>query len=161
MAVGKIQYAQFEGLYLLKFIGEIRLSLCAPLEGLSAEQIKDLHIKNVLVDLSEATLLDSTALGLLAKIALTVRAESGEVAGIICPDHDLKKLMLSMSLDKVFCFVEEPDAMQHPLIGFEMREETADQLRKRALAAHKVLSELSDSNRMTFQDVINALQSDD
>ena len=73
MAGYKILQAEKQGIYVLKFIGEIRLNLCSTLDNLVESITQDPQFKTVVVDLTETEIIDSTTLGLLAKIAMAAR----------------------------------------------------------------------------------------
>ena len=77
MAGYKILQAEKQGIYVLKFIGEIRLNLCSTLDNLVESITSDPAFKTVVIDLTETEVIDSTTLGLLAKIT-TVQANGNQ-----------------------------------------------------------------------------------
>ena len=68
--MGKILFAEQEGIHILRFEGDVRLSL-GPTISRFLERIKTCsEFRSLIVDLSDATAIDSTALGLLAKLGI-------------------------------------------------------------------------------------------
>ncbi|HAC28045.1 MAG TPA: anti-anti-sigma factor, partial [Marinobacter hydrocarbonoclasticus] len=53
MAGYKILQAEQQGIYVLKFIGEIRLNLCSTLDNLVESITRDPAFKTVVIDLTE------------------------------------------------------------------------------------------------------------
>ena len=70
MRTGSISYASLNGVYVLKFSGEIRVPLCANLNDFGDEILRDPALLGVVIDLTAVKSMDSTALGLLVKIAI-------------------------------------------------------------------------------------------
>jgi len=64
---GKILVASYQGVYLIKMLGDVRLTLCVPFDNF----IQNLLIKDdfysIVFDFSQTEGLDSTTLGLVAK----------------------------------------------------------------------------------------------
>ena len=81
MAGYKILQAEKQGIYVLKFIGEIRLNLCSTLDNLVESITQDPEFKTVVIDLTETEIIDSTTLGLLAKIAMAAQNPSSTRLG--------------------------------------------------------------------------------
>ena len=60
---GKAMYAVHQGTYVLKLIGEIRVPICATLDGFIETLFHDTQLNSVLIDLSETDVIDITASG--------------------------------------------------------------------------------------------------
>ena len=61
------------GNYLIKFIGDVRVTLCGSLNRYMETIFGNSDVKKVVVDMLEAEGLDSTTLGLMAKLGLHCR----------------------------------------------------------------------------------------
>ena len=72
MDAGKILVAQSQGIYIVKFVGDVRLNLCSTLDKYTDEMFENEAFKTVIIDLSETQCIDSTSLGQLAKISILV-----------------------------------------------------------------------------------------
>ena len=72
MHEGRIQAAFNAGVFVLKLSGDVRLTLCATLDQQAQRVADSPGLAAVMIDLREATNVDSTALGFLAKVAMAV-----------------------------------------------------------------------------------------
>jgi hypothetical protein len=70
MRPGQILVADHEGVYVIKMIGDVRLTLCISFDQFIDSMFNAENFSAVLFDLSEAEAIDSTTLGLMAKISL-------------------------------------------------------------------------------------------
>ena len=70
MSAGKILVSDNQGNYLLKFVGDVRVTLCGSLNRHMETIFGSQDVKKVIVDMLEAEGLDSTTLGLMAKLGL-------------------------------------------------------------------------------------------
>ena len=70
---GRIKAAFDSGVFVLKLCGDVRLTLCATLDTQAQRLAETPGLRAVLIDLREATNVDSTALGFLAKVAMAVK----------------------------------------------------------------------------------------
>ena len=78
-----IRAGDFQGTHVLRFLGDIRVTLCGALDAYCERMVKDPAFHAVVIDLEQTENLDSTALGCLARLSIRVKAESA------CADADL------------------------------------------------------------------------
>ena len=69
MTDGQVLAASDGGAYVLRFVGDVRLTLCASIEDYIEQMLDDPQFSSVWVDLCDAEGIDSTTLGQLAKLA--------------------------------------------------------------------------------------------
>ena len=84
--------------------GEVDLSTAPELKEV-LNGVIDGGARFVLVDLSTATFIDSTTLGVLRGAVKRVRPEGGEIA-IACKDQNIRKIFEITLLDRVFTIFE-------------------------------------------------------
>jgi anti-anti-sigma regulatory factor len=152
-----INYGKTPTNTILQITGALRFNQCAPLEHFLKECLPMQKPQSLLVDLSHTVLLDSTALGLLAQIALKIKELTGEKPEIYCQDQDLKTILLSMSLDQLFDFVSNPEIPESLPELINCAEKDDALTTARAFHAHKALMELSEKNKHEFKDVVDLL----
>jgi anti-sigma B factor antagonist len=104
--------------------GEVDLSTAPELKEV-LNGVIDGSARFVLVDLSKATFIDSTTLGVLMGAVKRVRPDGGEIA-ISCRDPNIRKIFEITLLDRVFAI-------------FDTSEEGADHLRQAAAAGRPVI----------------------
>ncbi len=101
----------------LSLVGEMDLYTAPDLKHELLEAIEQ-GARTVVVDLTETTFLDSTALGVLLGAVKRLRSEGGRIV-IVCRDRNIRKIFEITLLDRVF-----------PI--FETRAEALEKLREAA-----------------------------
>ena len=158
MANYKILQAEQQGIYVLKFIGEIRLYLCSTLDIIIDSMASNPLFKTVVIDLSETTVIDSTTLGLLAKIAILARKKSSFLPTIISTNPDVTRIIQTMGFNEIFIIMKEPASNITELEELPILQATEQEVREKVLDAHLRLMALNESNREEFKDLVQALE---
>ena len=83
MTQGRILLGEHKGVYLLKFVGDVRVNLCVTMDTCLREVLDQKNFCSALVDLSETDGIDSTALGLLARLSLETKRRYGAVPTLV------------------------------------------------------------------------------
>jgi anti-sigma B factor antagonist len=95
------------GVYTVTVVGEVDLSTAPELKEALGEVLES-GAQGVLVDLSQATFIDSTTLGVLMGAVKRLRPAGGELA-ISCQDANIRKIFEITLLDRVFNIFDTPD----------------------------------------------------
>ncbi len=158
---GKILVASHDGVYVLVFEGDVRLTLCTTVDEYLEKMFKDEGFRSVIVDLSETDNIDSTSLGLLAKLSIQTERRFAFRPTLISTRRDITRILLSMGFDEVFDLVEEP--LEHPEQLAELPELIASEqdVRQKVLEAHRTLMSMNEKNRDTFHDLVAALEAEE
>jgi len=156
--VGKLLVAEEQGACILRLVGDVRVNLCRTFD----EFIKSVDCDgrdHVIVDLGQAENLDSTTLGLLAKLALYCKTELDFELQIFCPSPDVTTLLESMgiqqiaNIEKSVCSCNEDKL--HELDELNCQEQEAKQ---HVIDAHRILMSLNEQNQDKFKDLVSHLQ---
>jgi anti-anti-sigma factor len=158
MLAARILYAVHDGTYVIKFVGDVRVPLCACLEGFLERMFADTTLRSVLIDLTETDGIDSTALGLIAKIAVALKERLQRKPVILSTNADVTRILLSMGFDRVFVMMEKSPEGDELLDELPMVEPSHNDLARNVLEAHRVLMGLNEKNRATFRDLVEALE---
>lgn len=161
MSSYKILQAEQQGIYVLKFIGEIRLNLCSTLDSIIDTMVNDPDFRTAVVDLTETDVIDSTTLGLLAKIAMAAYDRSHFLPTLISTNPDVTRIVRSMGFEKIFIIVSEPATRVEQLEEIPVLKASEQQVREQVLDAHKVLMSLNQRNREEFKNLVRALECED
>ncbi len=159
MDSGKILVAQSDGAWVVKFAGDIRMPLCTTIEGCLNDMFRDASFQSVVIDLTETHGIDSTSLGLLAKISLKTQDRINDVPTLVSTNDDVTRVLLSMGFkDKVFVISSEP--LGSTLNYAEVEELPCSEIKARdkVIEAHRILMDLNESNHEKFQDLVEALE---
>ncbi|MFV0478613.1 MAG: STAS domain-containing protein [Parahaliea sp.] len=157
MAESRILAASQEGAYVLRLEGDVRLTLCTTIDDYIQRMLADPQFVSVWVDLTAAEGMDSTTLGILAKLALKVRKQYGFRPAAYCCNASIVRLLESMGFQQLF-ELREDICMSDNCTEIPQVEGTEDVLRHKVIEAHRVLMGLSDENRDRFRDLMAALE---
>tara|TARA_B110000858_G_scaffold81503_1_gene94518 strand:+ start:13612 stop:14103 length:492 start_codon:yes stop_codon:yes gene_type:complete len=160
---GKILVSDQLGNHLLKFTGDVRVTLCGTLNRYIESIFGSKNVKRVVVDMLDAEGLDSTTLGLLAKLGLHCRQQYGLNIEVFCQNSSILRTLESMSFDEIFDIFDQLPDLDASADLYEIGTQNLplDEIREQVLEAHKILVRLSEDNQQEFQDLIKALESGD
>ena len=158
MSTGKIQFAEQDGTFVLKFTGEVRLTLCSALDATIEHIFSSLNFSSIVIDLTETQSIDSTTLGLLAKLSILSRQRIGLLPMLTTNNPDILRLLDSMGFDQVFNIVETVLPCPDCLTDLPPQDQSEAEVRSRVLEAHRVLMGLNESNRNAFRELVSALE---
>lgn len=161
-SLGQILVADHEGVYVIKMVGDVRLTLCISFDQYIEMLFGKNDFRTILFDLSEAEGLDSTTLGLIAKIAVKSEAVKSIQPLIISDNPEIKKLLSSMAIDTVCEIITQPPqdyCTTGSFLGLEACEGEECLVKEKVLEAHCVLMGLNESNKETFKDLVQTLNS--
>ena len=164
MGEAQILHARQGGLAVLKFIGKIGFAqggsrqLLASLNTFLSSVIAAGEVEDFLVDLTEATGMDSTALGLLAKTTKYTLERFNRKTVLLVTDGDMDRTLESVGFEKVFLVVHATGQCPTGLESISEVEESDKEWAVTVLAAHRELCSLNEENASTFKAVVECLQ---
>lgn len=157
MQPGQILVADTGSRHVIKMVGDVRLTLCVSFDKFITSLFKEKTFQPVVFDLTEAEAIDSTTLGLMAKVALFSREHSNTMPVVFSTNPSIDRLLETMGLEDIMEIIHEHphDEPASQSLSAELDEESA---RERVLEAHHILMKLSRSNREIFRDVVRTLE---
>jgi anti-anti-sigma factor len=155
---GKILAASHDGAYVIRLQGDVRLTLSTTIDDYLVKMFADPQFASVWVDLCEAEGIDSTTLGLLAKLALQVKQRYGFAPALYCSNPGINRLLRSMGFQQLFELREEACVSPEGVHEIPAVDSSEDAVREKVIEAHRVLMGLSDENRARFEDLMLALE---
>lgn len=158
MTTGKIQLAEKNGTFALKFAGEIRLTFCSALDAAIERIFTAPHFSSIVIDLTETRSIDSTTLGLLAKLSILSRQKNGLLPTLVTTSPDITRLLSSMGFDQVFNIVRQSVLCSDDLTDLPLQDQSEETVKAKVIEAHQILMSLNESNRETFKDLVNVLE---
>lgn len=166
MSRGKILVADERSDYLLKFVGDVRLNLCTSLNRYMQALFKKDKVNRVVVDMLDAEGVDSTTLGLIAKMGLYCRKHYQTNVQLFCDNPSILRTLSCMGLDEIIDVLDrELDSQLDSDLGDYLEESSGsdaavDEIRQHVLEAHRVLSQINPNGGEEFADLISALERD-
>jgi anti-anti-sigma regulatory factor len=160
MSTGKILAADYRHMAMLKFVGDVRVLMSSTLDSYCSGLYRRPILDAMLIDLTETRGIDSTALGLLAKMAIQLRNRFNVIPTIVSTNPDITRTLKSMSFDLIFNIVDRVQKAPKPEEYNELKQakESEDTVREKVIDAHLTLMTLSEENRLEFQDLVQALK---
>lgn len=159
MSCCEYMFAKKDDFFVLKMVGSIRYLSSARMEAFNDYVSSQDKCPDVLIDLSQVEIIDSTVLGLMARLANYVSVSSGKKVALLCPTDDVYQILLSMGFDQVFLILK--DACELDPEGLESIPDVKEDdlsLAKRMLSAHKHLTAISEKNEEIFRSFIAHLE---
>jgi anti-anti-sigma factor len=159
---GKILHASHDDIHVLRYIGDIRYTLSPSIDRFLEGIFVGPKPAGFVIDLTQTDSIDSTNLGLLARIAIRMQRLDAPQVTLLSNRADINSLLTSMALDEVFNIVNEsglvPGAAQE--VPQEVPQENTDRetLARTLIDAHRALMELNERNREMFRDVVASLE---
>jgi anti-anti-sigma factor len=160
MPSGHVTHAEKEGFHVLRYFGRVDYMLATSIHRFADRMIEKGGVGGLIFDLTEAENLDSTNLGLLARIAERVQKAGGGRSVIVSTSDNINCVLRSMSFDQIFDIVTAPTAFSVDEDPIEAEPQTQEELLNTMLDAHRTLISLSESDRLQFQDVVACLESE-
>jgi len=158
MADGKVLHACHDDVHVLRYIGDIRYTLSPSISSFLEGIFAGPKPAGFVIDLTQTDCIDSTNLGLLARIAKRMQILGAPQVTLVSNRADINSLLTSMALDEVFDIIADTDLVTG--VAQELPREDADRetLARTLIDAHRALMELSEHNREMFRDVVASLE---
>ena len=158
MSTGHVEYASLDGTHIFKLIGEVRAQSCISLDKLLARIEQQQNVIGAIVDLTQTTFIDSTVLGILAKLGLKLKQAHQIQAVMLSTNPDITTLANSMGLGQVFVILNysgDPNVCTKTLIDDNVNHST---MLCTVLDAHKTLMNLNKNNQNMFEPLVKQLE---
>ena len=153
----QVLYANHEGVHCLRFVGDIRYPLAPSVNRFVDELFEAQVPKGFMIDLTQTRGIDSTSLGVLARIANRMQEQGGPRVTIVSTHHDVTETLLTMGFGEVFDIVTEPPAVSAAK-AVPVEEADRDSLARTVVEAHRILMSLNEYNRELFRDLAAVLE---
>jgi anti-anti-sigma factor len=164
MPEGRVTYTRCDDFHVLHYFGRVDYTLAPAIERVAGRLLEDRAAPDLLFDLSAATLLDSTNLGLIARLAERVRQHAEGRPVIVSRNDDINAVLASMGFDEIFDIVgDHPALAAAPAAGEEpitAGPPSKSELHATMLAAHRALVSLNDKDRAEFEGVVAWLEAE-
>jgi anti-anti-sigma factor len=158
MNPGQILVADHQGVYIIKLVGDVRLNFCISFDQFIDAMLTDPMLASVLFDLAEAEAVDSTTLGLMAKISLLSQEKRNIMPVILATNSSIKRILHSMGFADIFSIVDQLDSTLTPSRLLCCDDQNAPAIKQRVIEAHKILMSLNEQNADTFKNLVKMLE---
>lgn len=157
MRQGVIKFAERDGVYVIKLEGDVRLTLCLSFDEFIDKMFFAPDFCSVIFDLTEAEAIDSTTLGLMAKIAIVGERYLSEPPLVVTNAASITRCLVTMGFKDIFRLVDKASIDSGKFQSLTTKEGSEKHIQNKVIEAHKVLMSLNVENKNTFQELINSL----
>jgi len=158
VAEGQVFHGTHKGVEVLCYKGEIRHTLCVALDRYINALLKNEELIGFVVDLTQTESIDSTNLGILARLARSVQREGLPKVTIISDRPSITEILEAVGFDRVFTIVNELEVEWDKLKTIPAITSSEVDVTRLLLEAHRELMGLNDENNRLFKDVVVAFQ---
>jgi anti-anti-sigma factor len=158
MHSGKVLYASHEGITVLRFVGDIRYTLTPSVERFIEQLFKKAMPKGLVIDLTETVSIDSTSLGLMARMANRMLNCRAQRITLVSDREDINEMLIAMGFRKVFNIVDDSESYSEQAQELPVAEPDKETLTRIVLEAHRTLMAINRVNEERFRDVVTALE---
>ena len=158
MDSGNVLHASQDDIHVLRFIGDIRYPLSPSLDRFLEEIFAGPRPAGFVIDLTESNSVDSTNLGLLARLATRMQRLDAKRVTVVSNRADINAVLNSMALDEVFDIVKDTGLDTDTAQEVPQEDTDRETLARTLIDAHRALMDLSEHNRAMFQDVVTVLE---
>ena len=161
MADGRVTYASEAGWHVLRYFGRVDYTMAPAIERFIDHLGHD-QARPFLFDMTGARILDSTNLGLLARVVERSRNDGASRSRVLCPPADIDDVLRSMGFETIVDI--SGDNPLGPANGQEevVTDEAASQgeMLRTMLEAHRALAGLDDHDCAQWRDVVTLLEAE-
>lgn len=161
MTMGHVTHAQKEGVHVLRYFGTVNFLLAPGIQTFVDHLIDDGHVSGLVFDLSAASSLDSTNLGLMARVNERLVSRGAANSVIISGNEDIDVVLRSMGFDRTFEMLSSEAGNSEPdPETIETPSPSSAELKRTMLDAHQALMRMSEAGRKEFEAVVACLERD-
>jgi len=155
---GAAFYAKQGTTYLIKLVGDIRYTMGCALADFLDELFTRADYDGIVVDLTETHSIDSTSLGLLAKIANFSRSRFDRKTTLFSTNPDVNQVLETMGFGEIFDIRDTGETISETLRQLSITEPCKDDLTRIVFEAHHTLRDLNPHNLEAFKGVVENLR---
>lgn len=159
MHQGRILVAEQQGAFVIKLVGDVRLTFCTALDDFFDRMFGAPDFFSVIIDVTEAENIDSTTLGQLAKLAVAAQRRFALKPAIVSTNPDISRILETMGFSRVFDIRHQIPQSDEQLGDLPVVDGNESLVRNKVLEAHRALMGLSEQNRAQFHELVCALES--
>lgn len=158
MQQGKIWVADHKGVYVIKMVGDVRLTLCMSFDQFINAMFEANDFASIIFDLTEAEAIDSTTLGLMAKISILADQRKHLRPVVMSTSAGINRLLDTMGFSEIFDIITKPVDKFDATVCLEAGVLDECLAKQKVLEAHKILMTLNAENHHTFKDLVKTLE---
>ena len=157
MSKGRYLYRRDGSRIFFKMKGYLKFTESFGLDHLIDELLEQ-DIDQALIDLNEVSYIDSTNLGIIARIAEAMRRRNKSLT-IYSENDDVNDILASVGFDKVCVILKHHEDVRN-LAEVARLDVQGREMAESMIRAHRKLIEMNEANKEVFQDIIELMEED-
>lgn len=158
MQSGIVQASFIGSEFFLRLVGDVRLPWCVTLENFCDQTIGNNQFTSMTVDLTSADNLDSTTLGIIAKVGMLAQKSLGKRVALHCINESIYRLICSMGFESIFAISREANPLNPDYKEVALVKSDEQEVRESVIRAHKTLMGVDKDNFNNFKDLVENLE---
>lgn len=158
MSIGKIQFVEQNGFFVLKFVGEVCFILCLVLDFIIEKIFVVLNFLVIIIDFMEIQSIDSIMFGLLVKLFILLWQKIGLLFMLVIINLDIICLLQLMGFDQVFNIVDCLILCLECLFDLLLQDQLEDVVCDKVLEVYCILMGFNEFNCEVFYDLVSVLE---
>jgi anti-anti-sigma factor len=159
MPKGRYLFAKENKTLFFKLEGTLKYTESLSFDAFIDSLIQKQDFDEAVFDLTEVIYLDSTNLGIIAKIGEYLLERYGKRTTLISTNEDVNEVLRSVGFDEVFILIDDPSERIRKVDEIPNKAEDTDKdTGNMILEAHKNLIRINEKNRETFQDIVDLME---
>jgi anti-anti-sigma factor len=159
MAKGKYLFAKEDGTLFFKLEGILKYTESLSFDAFIDSLIQKKDFNEAVFDLTEVLYVDSTNLGIIAKLGDYLLETYGKRTTLISTNDDVNEILRSVGFDEVFILIDDPSERIDQVEEIPNTEQNTDKdTGNMILEAHKHLIRINKKNKETFQDIVDLME---
>lgn len=142
----------------LQLTGRLTYMISSVFDQFIEKLINECTIDRIYVDLCETEFLDSTNLGLLAKLCVYLLENHQAQACLYSPNKNVKTVLLSMGFEDIAEFGKEPDFSPGNPSQIQPDAPTQRTPAQYIYDAHATLASMNEKNELIFHDILQLFE---
>ena len=139
-------------------MGAIRHTLCGSLDTLVRKVIEQDEVEKCVIDLRQTSYLDSTSLGIIARMARYMKEKSGEKLILISINEDVNQILNSVQFDSIANIVDKWELLPEQFLESDQFAKQIQSHREMIIESHQELTRINEDNRKKFTALIESLE---
>jgi anti-anti-sigma regulatory factor len=154
----QVFFADYDDVYIFKLFGNFNFSLCPAVEAFMRTVPTEKGMRPVVVDMTEATGVDSTGMGFLAQIALHSKRMLQAKPTLLVSDNDILKILKGMDFDGVFNILQGGGTAGADFQEIQPVAADEKEMTRHILSAHRTLMNMGPENKAKFEEAIKVFE---
>jgi len=151
-------FAEYDDVYIFKFVGGLHFTLCPAVEGFMRRLFTEQTMRPVVVDMTGATGVDSTGMGILAQIAIHSKRMLQVKPTLLVSDRNIPKILKAMDFEKIFTILQGDGTAGADFEEIKSVAAGDNEMTQHIVAAHRRLMNMSPDNKAKFEQVIKVIE---